>query len=124
MEELADDQVLTQYGNRAYPAGEPFRHRPREGKETEISLMAGRLSVDDAARAVSRGRRSAYPDDGVRYTTAGRLRAGGFKVTSTPSRLIPNHVSTALVGEKDWTESVCAEFDACFTETLWKEESQ
>jgi|SwirhisoilCB1_FD_contig_31_5709438_length_898_multi_11_in_0_out_0_1 hypothetical protein len=125
LEELTDDLVLTQYGSRVYPPGEPFRRRPREGKETEISLLAGRIELDEAARMVNRRRREgAHPGDGVRYTTVGRLLAAGFSPTLTPSKLLPNHVSVALGGEENWTETVCARFDGCFTETAWKEESE
>jgi len=125
LEELADDVVLTQYGNRAYPPGEPFRHQPREGKEREISLMAGRMGLDDAARTVNRHRREgAHPDDGVRYTTVGLLRAAGFRPAHTPSRLMSNHVSVSLAGEEDWTDAVGVRFDQCFTEIIWKEESR
>src|SRR6185437_13444036 len=91
-------------------------------KEIDISLLAGRMSVDEAARTVNwRRREGAHPDDGVRYTTVGRLRAAGFRVEASPSALIPGHVSVTLGGEGNWTEDVKAKFDACFTDTTWKE---
>lgn len=122
--ELAADEVLTQYGNRAHPPGEPFRNRPRLGrKEDDISLLAGHMPIDDAARTVNwRRTEGAHPDDGVRYATVGGLRAAGFRVEASPSALIPNHVSVTLSGEGDWTEEVRANFDACFTGTIWKGE--
>jgi hypothetical protein len=122
--ELAVDQVLTQYGNRAYPPGEPFRNMPRAArKETDISLLAGRMSVDEAARSVNpRRTEGAHPSDGVRYTTVRTLRAAGFQVEASPSALIPGHVSVTLGSEGDWTDDVRAKLDACFTETTWKEE--
>jgi hypothetical protein len=118
--ELGADEVLTQYGNRTYPRGQPFRNRPRPGKETAISLIRGRLSVDEVFRVVNRGTDKAYDDDGARYTTVGELRAAGFRVGATPSRLIPGHVSVTLDDETAWTDDVCVTFSACFTEPAWK----
>ena len=124
-DELGNDEWLTQYGNRDYPPDQPFRHRPREGKETRISLVAGRLSVDDVARKVNRHRtEGAMPGDGARYVRVGVLRDAGFLVEASPSRLIPDHVSVGLAGEGDWTEDVSARLDGCFSETMWKEESE
>lgn len=123
-DDLGRDEWLTQYGNRAYPPGQPFRNRPREGKETRISLVRGRLSVDDVARKVNRHRtEGAMPGDGVRYVKAGVLHDAGFQAEASPSRLIPDHVSVGLAGEGDWTEDVSAGFDECFIEAIWKEES-
>lgn len=127
-EELSDDGWLTQYGNREYPAdpmGRPFRNRPREGKETKVSIVAGRLSVDDVARKVNRHRtEGAHPADGARYTRVSTLRAAGFRVEVAPTRLMPEHMTVTLDGEGDWTDDVSAKFDACFSETVWKEEPE
>jgi len=62
--------------------------------------------------AVRHGRREFFPWDAVRYTTVGRLRDAGFRVESTPSRMIPNHVSVQYDG--DWTDDVAKRFDDCF----------
>jgi hypothetical protein len=54
--------------------------------------------------------------DIVRYTTAERLTNAGFRVRSTPSRMIPNHVSVEYDG--DWTDDVAKRFDDCFDQPL------
>jgi hypothetical protein len=126
-DELDDDEVLTQYGNRERPPGQPFRNKPRAGKETAISPLRGRLTVDEAARAVNRHRsprEGAHPDDGVRYAKVGDLRRAGVRAALSPTRLIPGHVSATLDGEARWTDDVRTGFDACFTETVWKEVSE
>src|SRR5829696_1257667 len=108
--------VLTQFGMRspALPSGRGpanFRMAPRP-HEQDVSLLAGRLTTREAAMAVRHGRREFFPWDAVRYTTVGRLRDAGFRVESTPSRMIPNHVSVQYDG--DWTDDVAKRFDDCF----------
>jgi hypothetical protein len=111
--ELDDMLVLTQYGARP-PAftgqAQPhFRTAPRAG-ERDVSVLAGHLTRRQAALAV-RQEFVAWRDI-VRYTTVERLRNAGFRVRSTPSRMIPNHVSVEYDG--DWTDDVAKRFDDCF----------
>jgi len=120
-DDLEDDEELTQYGNRELPPGEPFRIKPRVGLEQDISLIAGRRSVEEAARLVSRGRRGAAVGDGVRYSTAGAVRGAGFRVKRTPTLLNPNHVSATLKRGEVWSKDVSTLFDECWTEPEWKE---
>lgn len=110
---LDDTLVLTQYGARP-PAStgraQPhFRTAPRAG-ERDVSILAGRLTRRQAALAV-RQEFLAWRDV-VRYTTVGRLSNAGFRVRSTPSRMIPNHISVEYDG--DWTDDVAKRFDDCF----------
>jgi len=88
-----------------------FRTAPRP-HERDVSLLAGRLTVREAAMAVRHGRREFFPWDAVRYTTVGCLRDAGFLVQSTPSRMIPNHISVEYDGH--WTDDVVKRFDHCF----------
>lgn len=123
MQELGDDELVTQYGNSKYPPGEPFRRRPRS-QESDISLIAGRKTADEAARLVNPRRLGAGPGEGVRYAQVGRLRReAGLRIERTPAPLNPDHVSATLDGDREWTDEVSARFDACFTEPDWKEES-
>lgn len=113
--ELKAEQELTQYGTLS-PAftehAQPhFRKAPR-ADERDVSLLAGRLTDREAAMAV-RQEFIAWRDI-VRYTTVERLQNAGFQVRSTPSRLIPNHVSVEYDG--DWTDDVdvARRFNDCF----------
>ena len=120
-DDLEDDEELTQYGNRENPPGEPFRLRPRAGKESDISLFAGRKSVDEAAFIISHGRRVGIVGDGVRYTTAGALRRAGVIVARTPTPLNPDHASATLGHDEEWTDDISNRFDESWTTPEWKE---
>jgi len=123
IEDLDDDEVVTQYGNSRYPPGEPFRQRPRPGKESDISLIAGRKTVDEAACLINPRRDRATAGEGVRYANVGRLRhEAGLQVERTPYPLNPDHASATLDGDQEWTDDVSAKFNACFGEPHWKEE--
>lgn len=114
--DLPDDEVLTQYGHTGDDP--PFRNATRS-YETDVSLIRGRLSAREAATLIRRqGQRYQVTDrDGVRHTTAGRLRSAGFVVRATPSRKIPGHVSVELQNAEDvWDNSVRSRFDECFEE--------
>lgn len=121
MPKLADHQPLTQYGNAFHPPGKPFRSRPRMGKEMEVSLLAGKLSVHEAVARVMPRRAHAQPGDGVRHTTVETLRRAGFIVRATPTRRNSYHVSVLLDDSREWTDDVCQLFDACFDVPIWKE---
>ncbi|MCG5219402.1 hypothetical protein [Streptosporangium sp. KLBMP 9127] len=65
-----------------------FLNEPRYRVEREVSLLTGRLSVEEA----SRYRRalitvSDLEGASVRYTTAGNLRVAGLAVVHTPGRV-------------------------------------
>lgn len=116
--DIDDDQVLTQFGAKQdiVALDPPFRRKPRQGRETNVSLILGRLSPAEASRIVRRSLAPA-PFDGVRYATAGKLRAAGFVVMHTPSRMNPNHVSVSRTTE--WGANEESAFDECFDEPVW-----
>lgn len=122
--EIADEVVLSQFGNRKAPAlpDGPFRCRLREEDTDGVSMLNGRHSPDEACRIVTR--LAASPDHGVRYTTAGTLRAAGFHVKGTPSRRNKLHVSVIMESGEQWTDEVAARFDSCFNReaTVWGKE--
>lgn len=98
---------LTQFGTEA--GG--FRHRPRKGVDPDgVSVIAGRLSPDQAARLVTG--RPARRGDAVRHTTAQELQEAGFTVRRTPSKRIREHRSVEYPGV--WDDDVCRRFDECF----------
>lgn len=110
----AEDQV-TQYGN-VREGG--FRKAPRSGVEEAVSVIRGRLSVEEATRLVRR--RGARPGDGVRYARVGDLQAARFSVRRDPVPLNPEH---CLVDYPDeWNEQVASRFDGCFEAPLVREE--
>lgn len=123
-DELPDDAVLTQFGNRLNPGFciVPFRNQPRP-EEKGLSLTLGRRSVKEMVDLLYRGRRSAMLHDGVRRTTAGQLRAAGFSVVhdGRDSKSNPNHVSAYLDGDTDWTDDESSLFNDCFSEPIWLE---
>jgi hypothetical protein len=124
--ELGDDEWLSQYGTIHHPIdGDPFKCRPTWG-QVELSLIRGRRSVDEAAKSVNRKRSTgAFPGEGVRYVTAGRLREAGFRVWHSPTAFNPNHVSVATMDPDGvWTDDDKKRFVACFDaldESEWKE---
>ena len=72
--------------------------------------MAGRTSVEGAARRVAR--REPRRGDGVRFTTAGRLRETGFIVARDPVPMFPEHVLVKFQGL--WDDGVAKRCDECF----------
>ena len=110
--ELHAGMVLTQFGLRTGRGLASFRMAPRR-HEQDVSLIAGRLTPREAAMAVRHRQPEYFPGrDIVRYTTVERLIVAGFRVRSTPSPMIPNHVSVEYDG--DWTDDVAKRFDGCF----------
>lgn len=114
IQELRDDVELTQYGE----DGDGFRNHLRVPiGETEMSLIIGRQSKMAVALLVTK---TAPPWAIARYTTAGTLRAAGFRVTHSPTRGNPLHVSvfppSGPHGPGDWDEGMATSFDKCFTE--------
>lgn len=115
--ELPDDLRLTQYGERP-PYGDGFRDRLRESiGETELSMILGEVDAPAAAVLVTR-----YLTPGAmsRVTTAGRLRAAGFRVVHSPTKTNRLHVSVypplTEAGEPaEWDDKMASLFNACFT---------
>lgn len=113
---IEDEQTLTQFGSKELS----FRNEPRTDEgETDISLLAGSFTADEAIGLLTRWRRGAWGEEGVRYTTAGALRRAGFHVKPTPTPRNPHHVSVVL--DREWVDDDCVRFNACFDEPVWKE---
>jgi hypothetical protein len=106
---------VTQYGN-VREGG--FRKTPREGVERAVSVIRGRLSVDEATRLVRR--RGTRPGDAVRYGRVGSLRGAGFAVLRDPVLLNPEHCLVEYPDE--WDEHVASAFDGCFEAPPVREE--
>lgn len=112
---VPDDAVLTQYGALVHGGQTSFRSKPRHPNESDISLLEGRLTVSDAALAVRH--RAAVSGDRVRYVFAASLRKYGFRVTHTPSRMTPNHVSVTVPGGAvEWDNEQQEAFEKAFQE--------
>lgn len=109
--EIPDDALLSQYG-RVVPGQPVFRSRPRWDHESDLSLILGKLAVEEVTALVTG--RIANHSDRVRYVKAGDLRKRGFLVGSTPTRRIPLHVSvTVPAGAVPWDHRTEAQFEAC-----------
>lgn len=80
--------------------------------ESELSLISGRLTVEEACGFVRRGKPCDHSRDQVRHTQAGTLRRAGFVVRQTGKD--PRHISVSLEG--DWDEKVVVLFDGAFTQ--------
>jgi hypothetical protein len=104
-----------------------YRSAPREDREKDLSMLRGELSVLEACEYVNvRGplTEARVARAGVRYTTAGKLRAKGLAVVHTPGRIKGGpHVSVVWPGdnpldtqEVPWPPGVSAAFTACFNE--------
>jgi hypothetical protein len=120
---VVDDEVLTHH---AKIAGE-FLNAPRLETEREVSLLRGKLTVEEATRYRYRrgsaaAMQAAVDKAGVRYTTAGQLRHAGFAVVHTPGRMINGpHVSVVWPADDPlerqdipWPDHVTARFADCF----------
>ncbi|MEU7004791.1 hypothetical protein [Nonomuraea sp. NPDC046570] len=121
---IADDEVLTEYGDRDRPVkGKPFKDHPvRPDIKNAVSLMRGKLTVDEAVANFPNRLAVAREGEGVRYTTAGALREQEFRVEYTPSEWNPSHVSVEnLDARREWTDDDSARFNECFGEPEWKE---
>lgn len=115
--ELPGDLRLTQYGERP-PYGDGFRDMLREDiGETELSMILGEVDALAAAVLVTR---YLAPGAAARVTTAGRLRAAGFRVVHSPTKTNRLHVSVfpplSAVGEPaEWGREMADRFNSCFT---------
>ena len=100
---IGDEETLTQYGF-LDPAGGVFPSHPRWGRETDLSMLLGAFSVDEAAKYVriSTGRPS--EGDAVRLTTAGALRQQGFSVRHSWRKRNPYHVSVEVQASQNWDD--------------------
>ncbi len=116
-EQIGDAEVLTQYGRDYSNGDQVFRSRPRYPREVELSMIRGRIGVEKATAYVRRGA-PAGPSDRVRYTTAGVLRAAGFRVQHTPTARNPDHVSISVpLGHVEWDTEQELAFIGVFDET-------
>ncbi|MFF4990754.1 hypothetical protein ACFY19_26470 [Streptosporangium saharense] len=121
---IADEMVLTHH---TFDSGK-YLNAPRYEMGREISLISGRLSVEEASRY---RRRLVTVKDlqmaDVRHTSAGRLREEGFAVVHTPTRVtrgcgsVGEHVSV-IWPDRDpivhqdipWPPEVTKSFTECF----------
>lgn len=115
--ELPDELLLTQYGERP-PYGGGFRDRLRADiGETELSMILGEVDALAAAVLVTR---YLSPAALARTTTAGRLRAAGFRVVHSPTKTNRLHVSvfppaTGSGEPAEWDDELASLFNSCFT---------
>jgi hypothetical protein len=133
---IPNDMTLTQQTFRV----PTFRDAPERPGERDVSLLTGRLTIEDASHYVnprSSKEARALRRAGVRYTTAGELREQGFAVLHTPGRVTggppktvreapacrepKTHVSVvwpnaAPLQRQDipWTDDVVQRFVGCF----------
>jgi hypothetical protein len=122
--DLSDEDWVSQYGTIHRPIdGLPFKRRPLiDQQPQELSLVRGRLTADEIARAVLRKRTGALPGEGSRQAQVGKLRASGFRVWATPGRWNPAHVSVMPLDlDGAWKQDDMERFEACFESTDWKE---
>lgn len=123
VDELADEEVLSQFGCRkeTETIEPPFRKRPRprdlEADPPGLSLLRGRLTPLDAAQAVRGRKELVMGADGVRHTTSGKLRDAGFVVIHTPKKAKLGHVTVSF--PSDWGEDTDNMFDSCFDEPMY-----
>lgn len=122
---IGDAEVLTHHTKRR---GD-YNNAPRPHiEESEVSVLRGKLTVAEASTQRNGGNRAPLSDiaaAGVRYTTAGELRAAGFAVIHTCGFRGEEsaHVSVVWPDGKplddqnpNWPVTVQADFAACFTE--------
>lgn len=113
--DLTDDQELTEYGSKRNPRPPDgaFKCRPVSGGDDDVSMILGRVAIEEAKRLVSMP--VVVAGDGVRYTIVGALRKAGFVVEHTPNQGNAKHVSVRTAGEV-WGDDHAARFAQCFTE--------
>ena len=126
---VPDGAVLTQYGVRRAP----FRNQPRIGRELGLSVLRGRISLEDAVRYVLKESPTEHDlrRARIRRTTVGELRLAGFAVVHTPGRVRGKdaiHCTVAWpetdpidASQVPWPAMASERFDACFNE-VWEEE--
>lgn len=121
---IPDTAVLTQLTDRSGS----FRNKPRYATERAVSLILGELARADAYYQVAwkktKGERPPVPENtGVRYATAGALRAKGFTVVHAPGRRVADnpHVSVCITTSNwqtdqriPWERDVTERFESCF----------
>ncbi|GLX03775.1 hypothetical protein [Microbispora sp. NBRC 16548] len=123
-ERIGDEEILTQYGNRDRPVkGRPFKDEPVKPQVANaVSLMRGKLTVDEAVRCFPNRRSAAAPGEGVRYATAGTPREALFRVRFTPNSWNLVRVSVEnLDSKRPWTDDDRDRFNACFGDPEWRE---
>jgi hypothetical protein len=104
-----------------------YVNAPRVTTERELSLLRGRLTVQEATsyrvrRGGPKALEAAVRRSDVRYTTAGQLREAGFAVVHTPGRTVGGaHISVVWPSDDPlvrqdipWPDEVAGRFDSCF----------
>lgn len=96
---------LSQYGDDRWG----FRDEPRWDRESEISMLGGRLDPVQAYRAIGgRPPRDEW-NPRVRHFAVERLVAGEFTVKATPTARIPGHASVSAPTEVETAQGWWAE---------------
>jgi hypothetical protein len=116
--EIADEEWLSQCGQRKQQRPWNFQSAPRPGKEPpelDVSMILGRLTPEEAELAAF-GPRSSDRRRAVRHVKVRDLRAAGFRVEHTPRLGTPDHVSVFWDGEGLWDVTVSASLNDCCTE--------
>ena len=95
---IADDEILSQHGHEGRNGGSFYRSAPRPDIDHGyLSLIRGSVTPEEALHIVMKWR--APPRlYGVRYVTAGALRAAGFTVSHSPNPANDRHVSASVPG--------------------------
>jgi hypothetical protein len=113
---LQDEEQVTQLSD---AGGATFRDAPRAHLERGLSVIRGKIEVEEAEMLVRV--RPTSTDNRVRYASVGVIRAAGFAVVHTPSRTNPTHVSVVWPGDDwrtqqviPWSPEVMLKFAACF----------
>jgi hypothetical protein len=92
-----------------------FRCCPGPNDEGYLSLLEGRLTVEETVPLIARGD-SVGGADCVRHAEAGTLTKAGFRVIWAPLPKLPGHV--AVYFDRPWDEDISEKFDECFTDFL------
>jgi hypothetical protein len=120
---VGDEEVLTQYGLiRA-----PFRNQPRIALELGLSVLRGRISLEDATRYVIQAKPAERDlmKARIRRTRAGVLREAGFAVVHTPGRRVRASVHCTVAWpdsdplrtpQVPWPSEISERFGSCFNE--------
>jgi hypothetical protein len=81
-------------------------------------MLLGQLTPTGAVACISKAALAVPGRDGVRHSTAGKLRTAGFTVESTPEKANPLHVSITV--DKEWEEDEETSFEGCMSEPIWE----
>lgn len=110
---IGDDEVVSHLVSRTEGGAVRALASPRPVDQGRLSVVIGELTAADAVRLAFR--RPAIDTDGVRHARVGDLRAAGFEVIHTPTRMNPEHASIQAV--QSWVDR---SFTECFDEIVWE----